>query len=602
MNTPVLIIDNHIELQAIEKQYPDLMNARLILLSSNFSQEQITSYTKRGFCYFDDNISTEEASFFSSEINYIMWNWFLDDTGKDLSAFDGCSLGATFVHSLEMLLNTAFKYLTSLRNILDENYIVYCSSQVESVFLEIINFLEKEISFHLCVVETGDTTQIITQGKRNLKMDIRGRYRDHTPMFKNINLKQKILSNLLLLLQSTINKKSKKYVLFMPAGKHQSYFQHIKKNMDSNNFGWILPFSGLRDFFLIKNRSLLFYYFSATGQKHSEEVTSLIDKLKKNIEHQVKQMDYKLMISLMDRHIFIYFQGALNYFNSAVKMLRVLEPKLMILSSESHESFVLVGQAAKKQKIKTALIPHGIYGRGYPEYKKGRFQWIDYGLAFGRLDKDKFLSSGIDKDKIYITGHPYFERFLSIRKERLEKEYKKVILLPPDVHPREGSDKINKEYIFYENMVHLMSLLDIEIIGIKIRDIVHVKARSMKNSIEINGKKLPLIVGETSFPDAIKNADLVIGPSSTAVIESGLLGIDYYVYEPKPPGLFDQFQVCFYNYINVSHDTAQLKDNILKKKPYLSGCSVNDLLDWDSVTTKQDIFRKFEKVIKSILN
>ncbi|SVE16487.1 uncharacterized protein METZ01_LOCUS469341, partial [marine metagenome] len=85
MSNPIIIIDNNLELVEIEKQHPELINAPLILLSSNFSPLQIRSFQDRGYTWFDEEITTKDVQRMSSESEHLIWNWFLDDSGQDLS-------------------------------------------------------------------------------------------------------------------------------------------------------------------------------------------------------------------------------------------------------------------------------------------------------------------------------------------------------------------------------------------------------------------------------------------------------------------------------------------------------------------------------------
>ncbi len=595
----LLIVDNDSEVKAIESQFDHLKESELILLSGNFSQEDVASYENRGYDYFDEHISIKDSISISSKVENIAWNWFLSEKNSDISYLNGCSLGSAFSHSIEILLNTTFKYLFSFRKILHKNCNVYCSSEVEGIFLEVIRHLKSEIGFNLHIVNTKGTSTIITQGKRSVVMDVGGRCRDHSKLFLHTNLKQDFVFFLLLLIQGVARKLNVKKVLFIPAGKHDSYFEYVKNSVSTRNFEWVLPFSKLKDFYLALKGENKFFYLSSVGSKNKKDIKDIICKLKDNIES--KDIDKKLLINIMNKHVFFYFQGAFNYFNNAVRVLNVLSPSLIVLSSESYENFVLIGQAARKLKIKTALLPHGIYGIGRSQYKSGRFSWIDYGFAVGNIDRDKFLSSKMKKERIYITGHPYFEKFLP-KKQNIGRKYKKVLLLPPDVNPRRSGGKIIHEQDFYEDMVLTMNALGIDIVGIKVRNEYHFKSRSMSEEVIIKNNNLPVIAGNISFLDAVNDADFVIGPISTAVIEAGLLGLDYYIFDYKKVGLLSGFELCLCKYMNISSNTRELKENILKKSSYLPGCSVRDLIDVSSSSKRKGLFKKFENVVESLVH
>ena len=603
MNNNILIIDNQAELQIIEDHHPELQSAKLILLSGNFSNDELKDFSIREFCYFDEDITNEDALLFSSEVSQIIWNWFLDHDENDLSEINGCSLGSAFIYSLEIILNTSFKYITAFRKLLNKNTTIYCSSQTEAIFLEVINFLKNDIGFCLNIVDSKTIIDTHKRGRRKVKVDVGGRYKDLSPIFNKSDFKQIFLSRYLIKFQKFFKNHLKgKSVLFMPAGKHEFYFKYIKKNQSKRqDFNWILPLTKLEDFSPLRHKNIFFYYFSPIGDKNSIEINRLIEKLKKNIELQVKEINWQLMISIMDMHIFPYFQGALNYFNSSEKFLKELNPNLIIFSSESHEIFNLAGQAAKKNKIKTALLPHGIYGRGSSKYKIGRFKWIDYGFAFGNLDKDKFLISGLDIEQIFITGHPYFERFLPPVSKNLKTEYERAIILPPDLDPRDGRDKIQNEFRFYKNVIKLLHSLNIEILGVKIRDEAHFETRSMSPFISVDGLNVPVITHEVFFSDIVREADIVIGPESTAILEAGLSGVDYFLYNPLAPKPSDKFQKSLYNYLNVAHSIIDLKKNIKEKKPYLGNYGVEELIDLNDAKNGHSICLKIDSIIKSII-
>ena len=61
MSNPVIIIDNKLELNVIEKSAPHLKDVPLILLSSKFNPNDLRSFKKRRFTWFDEKIDKKEA-------------------------------------------------------------------------------------------------------------------------------------------------------------------------------------------------------------------------------------------------------------------------------------------------------------------------------------------------------------------------------------------------------------------------------------------------------------------------------------------------------------------------------------------------------------
>jgi hypothetical protein len=605
MTEPILIIDNHLELQIIEQKHPELKSAPLILLSSNFSLKLLEEFTSRGYTYFDEPITEEDAHRLSKEMQHFIYTWFLDKKGNDLSLIEGCSLGSAFASSLEILFNSLLRYITGLRKLLIKNHKVFYTSLTEDIFLDVIVYLHREIGFTLCPVETNLYKETITHGNRKLKIDTTGRKRDLSVFFLwQEKWKKKIVDFLLRNFQA--KSQCEKRVLIMPAGKLETYFEHVCENVSSEGFRWILPvsLSGLRYLFKRRRKAPLFYYFSATDSNRSAEIDPLLQQLKINLRELITVIDPELLITLMERHTFCYFPGALNFFHSALKMFQLLQPDLAIFSADCYENFTLAAQAAKKEKVKTAILQHGLYGWGNPQTKSGRFQLFEYGLAFGQVDVDNYISEGMPEEKVVITSFPFFEKFLPFKKKNTSYKYQKVLLLQPDFSNICPAEKLSSEYRFYTEICKLLNEMDIGIIGIKSRHLFNFRNLGLvKDWLEINGKTIPLLGEFSSFNDVVKDADFVIGPGGTSLIEASLLGKDYYMYNHI---VFQESyaSTCFaiFDYINISNTMEQLRENILKRQPYKQGCSVNDLIDLEGVKTKEDLFDKFESGIQAVLD
>jgi len=329
----------------------------------------------------------------------------------------------------------------------------------------------------------------------------------------------------------------------------------------------------------------------------------VLQRLKVNIKERITQIDCKLLIAVMERHTFAYFHGAFNYYRSALKIIRVFNPDLAIFSADGCEDFILAAQAAKQAGINTAIIPHGLYSWGYSEYKSGRFKVFDYGMAFGQVDVDNYIRSGMPAEKINVTSFPYFERFLPFKKTST-CNYRKALVLAPDGVNVCPSEKIAEVLKYYRGVIQLLDELGIELIGIKGRlNILFSNSGLNTDYIILDGRKVPLLTGYTAFPEAVKDVELVIGMPGTALIEATLLGKDYYVYQHTP---FHDFTPsilpALYGYVNVSYNMIQLRENILnKKQTYKQGFSVCDLVDLEGVQNREDLYRKFESEIMSVM-
>jgi hypothetical protein len=599
MTDPILIIDNIIELEELECYYPKVKIAPIILLSSNFSQKQLNSFEKRTYMFYDEVITNDDAHRISKDIHFLVWNWFIDENGIDLSQTCGCSLGSAFATSVEHILYTLLRYLTGLNKVLKKKHTVYCCSTTEDIFFEVIVYLQKEIGFTLCLVESDKYNDTISFGKLEQKIDVAGRKRDLTTLFQQSNLKKLLVFKLLINFHIKIKKERR--VLFVPAGKHETYFEHLR-NIKSKLFRWVLPISEVKDLFNKNSSRPQYYSFPVINNKQNIQIQKIIQRLKKNILKRDTIIPPELLINVMKRHTFVYFNNAFSYYTNTLKILQSSKPDLVILSADRYENYILIAQAAKHLNVKTSLIGHGLVGSGALGYYTGRFHLFDYGLAFGQVDVNNYLSCGLSKERIYITSFPYFERFLPLV-PTTDHNYKRVLLLIPDTINVCAADKIDSDYRFFDEIHNLMEELNIEVIGIKAKHQFQYRNLGITEDVlKIKDNAIPLL---SNFPfcDAVNNADFVIGPASTALIETNLLGKDYYLFQHTAfhkyspsilPSLFD--------FVNASFDIVQLRKNIQNRQPYKEGCSINDLIDLEGVKTKEDLYHKFESGIQAVLD
>jgi len=601
----ILLIDNDFELQVIQTEYPALISAPLILLSNNFSPQQLRSYQFRGYRWFDSAISEPELRVLAEDLNHLTWHWFLDDRGNDLSLIDGCSLGAAFVGSIEILLNTLLRYIAGLSKLLNSSHFVYYSRGGESLFLAVLEHLQLRIGFSRVGVGSEETIGGVRFGADGPMIDPTGRKRDLSPSFQSRGWKKVMVSFWLRCFRLPNSKQQK--VFFMPAGKHETYFHYVQNADTPEGFLWILPALHWMNLVTRKKR-LSFYSISAKkpSRNQTKKIERVLKSLRENIRKRVIAIDAELFIYALERYTFAYFPKALTYFNSARTEFRSLLPDLAIFGSDGYETFLLAAQAARQENIETAFIPHGIYGYGYSQLKvKGRYQVFNYSFGFGEVDAENFRRGGVDQKQIAITSFPYFERFLpGLAQKNGAHSYQKALCLAPDYLNNVPAESIKSEYEVYKDIADMLADLNIELIGIKTRHQHHFKNRGIKDDFLLLGnRRIPLSYGYKSFPEAAHDADLIIGPPSTALIEAALMGKDYYVYQHTAfhkysPSLMD----ALFDFVNASFSAEELKLCIMRRQPYKPGCSVFDLIDIDGCVNREQLFSRFELRIASVIS
>ena len=145
-----------------------------------------------------------------------------------------------------------------------------------------------------------------------------------------------------------------------------------------------------------------------------------------------------------------------------------------------------------------------------------------------------------------------------------------------------------------------MGKLNIEILGIKFREKRYLPSMCVDDEkIIINNKKLNIFYDDYPFDYFARKADFIIGPTCSALIETGLLNKDYYVFtHEKFQDFSDYDESKIFDYLNVSYDIISLEKNILSNKPYKKNFSVENLI---TISKKQSFYRVIEQSISQIL-
>ncbi|NQU35018.1 MAG: hypothetical protein HQ521_17465, partial [Bacteroidetes bacterium] len=151
----------------------------------------------------------------------------------------------------------------------------------------------------------------------------------------------------------------------------------------------------------------------------------------------------------------------------------------------------------------------------------------DYSIQWGKKQVDSFVKMGYDSSKFFISGHPSY----NTKPKYLRFEFDKILVLTKSltrVSPQDKAiieDKGNA-------IMYLYSIQNVlENIGIK-----NVLLRP--NPSENYGWYRKFIDNsfykedKSDISNSLKKATLVIGPTSTSIIDSLYQGVNYVIYEP----------------------------------------------------------------------
>src|SRR3989339_1623199 len=293
-NNQYIIIDNIEDLVAIREKHPQLNAVPLILLSDSFSLEQLASFNDRGYEFFDAAINDQQAKKMSNITHNILWNWFKDSQGKDLSEVNGMSFGKAFCASMEMLINAIIKYEVGLSLLLKQGDEVYFTSSIDLIFIKTIEELSKKIGFGVRPVSLHKRNNVVLYGKNKIMLDRGGRIRDLAPYFKK-RFKNAILYYLLRIIRRRVRIKQPvfKRILFYPAAKCDEFVRKNRRISTINGLIWVLPLDSFRELFMSFLGDIppfFSYCFLTTRTNNGADLKRVISRLKSNIHTAVKDI------------------------------------------------------------------------------------------------------------------------------------------------------------------------------------------------------------------------------------------------------------------------------------------------------------------------
>ncbi|HEY5123850.1 MAG TPA: hypothetical protein VIK14_08965, partial [Ignavibacteria bacterium] len=175
-------------------------------------------------------------------------------------------------------------------------------------------------------------------------------------------------------------------------------------------------------------------------------------------------------------------------------------------------------------------IPSFIFLHGLP----GRFNRIDdnrsdYLIVWGEKIKENYIKAGMNPNKIFISGHPYYKQ---IHLNHLKFSFDRVLVLTKPLAGAHHSDGV----ILGDRANLLLYLYSIE----KILKTVGIKSvRFRPHPCENGSWYLKFInndfykLDKGNLQQSIQNSSLIIGPASTVFLESLFYNVNYIIYEPS---------------------------------------------------------------------
>lgn len=235
----------------------------------------------------------------------------------------------------------------------------------------------------------------------------------------------------------------------------------------------------------------------------------------------------------------------------------------------------------KQIGIPSYIFLHGLPAR-YNHIDENR---SDYLIVWGEKIKDNYIKVGINPNKIFISGHPYYKKQ---NKTELKFSFENILVVTKSVKGAHHSDGV----VLGDRANLILYLYSIE----KILKRLGVKSVRFRPHPSENKSWYMKFINNDFFKfdgdnlqQSIQRSTLIIGPTSTVFLESLYYGVNYVVYEPsinnidlvncQPVPPFDGSD----SKIPVSKDEAEL-EYMLKNKIMVDLSCFNDY-----ITTPFDI-------------
>lgn len=182
-------------------------------------------------------------------------------------------------------------------------------------------------------------------------------------------------------------------------------------------------------------------------------------------------------------------------------------------------------QVCKQHGIPTFIFLHGLPGR-YNQIDEHR---SDYLIVWGEKIKENYIKTGMNPDKIFVSGHPYYKK---LKFDKLKYSFDNVLVLTKSLVGAHHSDGV----ILGDRANLILYLYSVEKI-LKSLGIKSVRFRPHPSENEnwylkfINNDFFKF--DKENIQKSIQKSSLIIGPTSTVLLESLYYGVNYVVYEPS---------------------------------------------------------------------
>lgn len=552
-----ILFDNFSEFLSQQKNISN--KTKIILTSQNFGIDDISIIREKyQINWIDDFIEDKSLLINNKLLSIILWNWYLDEHLNDLSDLNGFSIGQVFTSSIEILLVSILKFWT-FSKIFSNGDIIRCSSNLNYTYLSILKYLNTKKVIKLIFYK--EVNQTDKPKYNNINFDLSSRQRNLKLFTKKKTVNKQII-NFCNMISMNFNRKN---ILIFPSSKFDFIVKKFFSSFKNSKINVHLPVSKKLIFENLKYRNIKIFDENYQNTFDDKIFEALFINLKFNLNKKNYDIPSELIFLNLSNFIFPYVNYFYNIFLNLDKYVTLKKIDYIIVFANVIESSIIYSLIGKKNNIKVIFSPHGMNCWGYHQLihsKKNKI--FNFLISYSQIDTNKFINIGFNEKNIINLAYPF------LKKNNFLNNNKSALILLPDRFVN-IFEKDKNFYGYLSDIVEILDELNININGLKSRHSFSFNYLKSNNKYTIiNKKKINIYSGYGELNKNFKNINMIIGPISSALIESVDANIEYYVYHQEIDNYLkvDSFICDLNSYYHVAKNKEELKENIEKKKTF----------------------------------
>ena len=273
-------------------------------------------------------------------------------------------------------------------------------------------------------------------------------------------------------------------------------------------------------------RKLNYNVFSPSWWMSSDRIVLTNLKLHLKSEKIKRKFEYGTFSELVSES----FAGLINDFYYELNDF-YLKKKISALIVPNDVTFFenLSIQLCKTNNIPSFIFLHGLPGR-YNIIDENR---SDYLIVWGEKIKENYVKTGFNPTKIYISGHPYYKM---VTNNKLRFSLDNILILTKSMNGGQHGNEV----VLGDRGNSILYLLQIQEV-LKKSGVTNVRFRPHPCENPLWYKRFLdnkfFVLDTIPLDQSLNQSTLVIGPTSTVMIESLYYGVNYLLYEPNVDGI-----------------------------------------------------------------